>query len=77
MIPIFFVSFGFIVLNLSRNLLVLDNIPTKRDILTYRNVVTIGPVAVNSIRKLSDVCDFSLRFDIFISSVTHGPSSIV
>ena len=44
---------------------------------TYRDVVTVGPIAVTSIRKLSAVCDFSLGFDIFISSVTHGPSSIV
>ena len=44
---------------------------------TYWDVVTVGPVAVTSIRKLSAVCDFSLGFDIFISSVTHGPSSIV
>ena len=44
---------------------------------TYRYVVTVGPVAVTSIRKLSTVCDFGPGFDIFIGSVTHGPSSIV
>ena len=44
---------------------------------THWDVVTVGPVAVSSIRKLSAVCDFSLGFDIFISSVTHGPSSII
>ena len=44
---------------------------------TYRYVVTVGPVAVTSIRKLSAVCDFGPGFDIFIGSVTHGPSSIV
>ena len=55
----------------------INDIATKRNISTYRDVVTVGPVAVASIRKLSVVCDFSLGFDIFISSVTHGPSSIV
>ena len=44
---------------------------------TYRDIVTVGPVPGTSIRKLSAVCDLSLGFDIFISSVTHGPSSIV
>ena len=58
-------------------MLIVDNVANKINILTYRDVVTVGPVAVTSIRKLSAVCDFSLGFDIFISSVTHGPSSIV
>ena len=58
-------------------MLIVDNIATKRNILTYRNAVTVGPVAVTSIRKVSAVCDFGLGFDIFVSSVTHGPSSIV
>ena len=49
----------------------------RRILSTYRDVVTVGPVAVTPIRKLSAVRDFSLGFDIFISSVTHGPSSIV
>ena len=44
---------------------------------THRNAVTVGPVLCTFIRKLSPVCDFSLGAGIFISSVTHGPSSIV
>ena len=44
---------------------------------TYWDVVAISSVAVTSIRKLGVVCDLTLRSDIFIGSVTHGPSSIV
>jgi len=44
---------------------------------THRNAVTVGPVPGTFITKLIAVCDFSLGAGIFISSVTHGPSSIV
>ena len=44
---------------------------------TYWDVITICPVTVTSIRKLRVVGDLSLKFDVFIGSVTHGPSSIV
>ena len=55
----------------------LSHIIDRKSQSTYWNVVTVRPVAITSIRKLSVVCDFGLGFHIFICSVTHGPSSIV
>ena len=45
--------------------------------LAYRDVVAVGPVADISIRKRGIICDLGPGFDIFIGSVTHGPTSIV
>ena len=44
---------------------------------TYRDFVAVGPVADISIRKRGIICDLGPGFDIFIGSVTHGPTSIV
>ena len=43
----------------------------------YRDVVAVGPEADSSIRKGGIVCDLGPGFNIFIGSVTHGPTSIV
>ena len=44
---------------------------------TYVNLVAVRSIPIRSIRKLRIVGDFSLGFGVFISCVTHGPSSIV